>query len=69
MQKITIFLSVLSIIAGVIFLIIENIFYQYLDKSGILHESFFLPLGVACIIAGVFLMIVYLIQKLFTKKL
>lgn len=40
------------IIAGAVCLLLENIFYGYVDDSGILHESFFLPLGVFCLLLG-----------------
>ncbi len=38
---------------GIIFLIIENTFYQYLDENLVLHESLFMPLGVFTSILGV----------------
>jgi hypothetical protein len=37
---------------GFIFLFLENTFYQYLDEDGVLHESFFLPLGCLSLIFG-----------------
>lgn len=38
---------------GILFLIIENIFYQKVDTSGVLHESMFLPLGTLFLFVGV----------------
>ena len=40
------------LILGVTCLFLENTFYQYLDEEGVLHESFFLPLGWLSLIAG-----------------
>lgn len=31
---------------GFSFLFLESKFFQYVDEKGVLHESFFLPLGV-----------------------
>ena len=40
------------LLVGVLFLLIENIFYQYVDEDGVLHESLFLPLGVTALVTG-----------------
>jgi len=42
----------LLLILGVTCLFLEKTFYQYLDEDGVLHESFFLPLGCLSLIAG-----------------
>jgi hypothetical protein len=39
-------------IAGVVCLILENTFYQYVDENGYLQESFFLPIGAFSILIG-----------------
>jgi len=44
--------SLFLLVLGFTFLFLENTFYQYLDKDGVLHESFFLPLGCLSLIAG-----------------
>jgi len=48
------------LVAGLFFLLIggafvwlENIFYQYRDEGGVLHDSMFLPLGVLFILIGI----------------
>ena len=33
------------LVLGVVSICLENIFYQYIDEEGVLHESFFMPLG------------------------
>lgn len=38
--------SLLLMLLGVAFIFFENTFYQYLDGNGVLHESWFMPLGV-----------------------
>jgi hypothetical protein len=56
---------------GVISIIAENTFYQYLDSEGVLHESFFLPLGAISIALGILFLLFFIIQKtwcLFYKK-
>jgi hypothetical protein len=56
---------------GVISIIAENTFYQYLDSDGVLHESFFLPLGAVSITLGILFLLFFIIQKtwcLFHKK-
>lgn len=44
--------SLFLLVLGVTFLFLENTFYQYLDEDGVLHESFFLPLGCLSLIFG-----------------
>ena len=44
--------SLILLVLGVTFVLLENTFYQYLDDDGVLHESFFLPLGCLSLIAG-----------------
>lgn len=56
---------------GVISIIAENTFYQYLDSDGVLHESLFLPLGAISIALGILFLLFFIIQKtwcLFHKK-
>ena len=44
--------SLILLVLGFTFLFLENTFYQYLDEDGVLHESFFLPLGCLSLISG-----------------
>lgn len=56
---------------GMILIIAENTFYQYLDSDGVLHESLFLPLGAISITLGILFLLFFIIQKtwsLFHKK-
>lgn len=53
-------------VVGVILLIVENIFYQYVDENGVLHESMFLPLGTLFLIVGVVGVLVWVGVKVFT---
>ena len=51
------------LLTGVIFLFLENTFYQYLDEDGFLHESLFLPLGVFAVIIGSLLLVTLILKK------
>ena len=37
------------LVLGVVSICLENIFYQYIDEEGVLHESFFMPLGMCSV--------------------
>ena len=50
---------------GFAFLLMENTFYQYLDEEGVLHESFFMPLGVLGLTLGIIFLVYYGVVKLF----
>jgi hypothetical protein len=56
-------IGIIFIIIGIISIIIQNTFYGYVDSSGILHDSLFLPLGVFFTIIGVLLFIISKIKK------
>ena len=45
-------LSLFFLFLGILFLIMENIFYGYIDQNEILQESFFLPLGTFSFLLG-----------------
>lgn len=45
-------LGFITLTIGGIFLLIQNIFYGYLDSEGVLHDSLFLPLGSITMILG-----------------
>ena len=68
-------LGLFFLFTGVAFLFLENIFYQYLDENGYLHESLFLPLGVLALFLGALLLfyfvakiLIVLVRKLFKKS-
>jgi hypothetical protein len=44
--------SLILLVLGIGFLCFENIFYQYIDENGVLHESLFMPLGVFSLLLG-----------------
>ncbi len=48
---------------GVLSLIVEETFYNYLDADGFLHESLFLPIGAILTILGIALTALSLIRK------
>ncbi len=51
--------SLVLLIVGIACILLENTFYQYVDKNGVLHESFFLPLGaISMLLAGIGLVFV-----------
>ncbi len=54
----------------VVFGFIENTFYQYIDEDGLLHESFFMPLGFIFVAIGLLLIFVFSAMKLanFARK-
>ncbi len=59
--------SLVLLIVGITCILLENIFYQYIDKDGVLHESLFLPLGVVCVLlAGIGL--VFVLAKTMMNK-
>ena len=49
---------------GVVSVLIENTFYQYIDEDGLLHESLFMPLGVVFLAIGLLLIFVFSVLKL-----
>jgi hypothetical protein len=44
--------SLILLVLGYTCLFLENTSYQYFDENGVLHESFFLPLGCLSLIFG-----------------
>jgi len=49
---------------GALSLFLEKIYYGYVDDSGALHESLFLPLGFLLLFVGVVLFAIGFIRKL-----
>lgn len=47
--------SILLITMGVICLFLESTFYGSVDNDGTLQESLFLPLGMLCLLSGIFI--------------
>lgn len=44
--------SLFFIFLGLVCVFLENFFYQYVDKNGVLHESWFMPLGAFSLLFG-----------------
>ena len=59
--------SILIFIIGIIFLILENTFYQYLDENNVLQESLFLPFGIIFLFIGLLGFIFFIARYLFFK--
>ncbi|MDC9727539.1 MAG: DUF3955 domain-containing protein [Candidatus Thioglobus sp.] len=53
--------SLFLLLLGVVFLLLENIFFQYVDAQGWLHESLFMPLGVFSLMAGITGIVIYFV--------
>lgn len=62
-------ISIGLLIIGVMFIALENHFYQFVDENGVLHESMFMPLGALCVMLGIigltfsFLKMIWIIIK------
>ena len=55
-------ISLLLLVVGMLCILFENTFYQYISQDGMLYESLFLPLGVIFVLlAGIGL--VYVLAK------
>jgi len=59
--------GIIFLLIGFTFLLIQNIFYGYVDLNGILHDSIFLPLGVLFALVGVLFLIIFGIRTLIRK--
>jgi hypothetical protein len=55
------------LIIGVVSIIIQNIFYGYVDTEGVLRDSLFLPLGAFAITLGILLFSMWGITVLLKK--
>ena len=64
----SIIVSVLFLVLGGIFLLLEITYYQYVDEQGFLHESLFMPLGFFSVCLGLIIMLLVFISRFFTKK-
>ncbi len=64
MKNKVLFSGLFFLFAGVVFLLLENTFYQYVDEEGFLHESLFLPLGGIFLIIGSLLLFIFVIKIL-----
>lgn len=58
--------SIVLITIGVICLLLEGTFYGHVDESGIMHESFFLPLGMLTLLLGIFIAFFLIFKRLLT---
>jgi hypothetical protein len=61
-------ISLLLITVGILCLILENKFYQYIDEFGIFHESFFMPMGITLSLMGIASFFIILIKKIILKE-
>ena len=57
-------LCLVLLVTGIICLVLENHFYQYVDEDGYLRESLFLPIGVFSFLLGGIGLVVMLARKL-----
>ncbi len=48
--------GIILLAVGVISICIQNTFYGYVDAAGVLHDSFFLPVGAVATILGILLL-------------
>ena len=46
-------ISILLLVIGVMSIVLENYFFQYVDENGILHESLLMPFGALCVMLGI----------------
>lgn len=63
-KNIALYVGLIFISLGVLFIFAENTFYQYVDENGILHESLFLPLGVFSVLLGFIVILLVTIAKI-----
>ncbi len=60
--------SGLLLFIGFSFIALENIFYQYIDEDGVLHESLFMPLGFISLLLSLVFLLAVTIKKLISLK-
>ena len=60
--------SLLLLILGVVCIVFENSLYQYVDENGVLYESLFLPLGMACLLISGIGFVFVIAKKISTIK-
>lgn len=59
----TVVSSIIFFLVGIVFLMLESEFYQYIDSEGVLRESLFLPLGMLSIFISLILFLIFIIKK------
>ena len=59
--------GIIFVTIGAVFIFLENSLYQFIDDSGRLHESLFLPLGAICLVIGSLILLVFIILKVRDK--
>jgi len=64
MKDKTLLTGILLLIIGISFVFFENVFYQYIDENGMLHESLFMPLGALSILLGVLILLIFIAKKI-----
>ena len=60
--------GVLLLLFGGVALLLEQQFYQYVDATGRLHESLFLPLGVLAMLLGSGMLLLALLLKVLGRR-
>ena len=63
-KNIALYVGLIFISLGVLFIFTENKIYQYVDENGILHESLFLPLGVFSMLFGLIVILLVTIANI-----
>lgn len=60
-------ISFILLIVGVIFGYLETTFYQYIDESGVLIESYFMPLSFLFIFIGAIGLFIFVVKLILLK--
>ena len=60
--------SLLLLLLGVALLILENLYYGYVDANGVVRESVSLPFGLACLFLGTAGLLLTLIRFFFKTR-
>ena len=56
-----------AMILGTLSLALQNIFFGYVDEAGLVHDSAFLPIGVAAWALGILLFFVEVIRRIWKR--
>ncbi|WP_282611178.1 DUF3955 domain-containing protein [Pelagibius sp. Alg239-R121] len=57
--------GIVALVAGTVSLLLEKIYYGYLDADGVLQESLFLPIGFLLLVLGAVLFAAGLAARVF----
>ncbi|ROS00355.1 uncharacterized protein DUF3955 [Sinobacterium caligoides] len=64
----SLYIGLLLVAAGVLFISFEEIFYRHIDQNGAIRESIFLPMGTASFVTGFIIIVVFIITKIIKFK-